>query len=116
MALQTLTYTFPGKTGCTIKKEWSHTGVVGSGDLEILLEQKAQAGAVSVQVVTPVHGFEYIWEAVLKDFVEENQIGDLAVSINDNNATPFVVSLRLKQARREAGIPEIFLERDGEKT
>ena len=107
MALQTLTYTFPGKTGCTIKKEWSHTGVVGSGDLEILLEQKAQAGAVSVQVVTPVHGFEYIWEAVLKD---------LAVSINDNNATPFVVSLRLKQALREAGIPEIFLEREGEKT
>ena len=56
MALQTLTYTFPGKTGCTIKKEWSHTGVVGSGDLEILLEQKAQAGAVSVQVVTHVPG------------------------------------------------------------
>lgn len=103
MTLQTLTYTFFGRKGNTIAKEWSHTGVVGSGDLEILMEQKSMEGAVDVQVSTPVHGFEYIWEMVLQNFVEENALGDLSISINDNNATPFIVSLRLTQALKEAG-------------
>lgn len=103
MELQTLHYTFPGKKGNSIGREWSHTGVPGSGDLEVLLEQNGGDDAVEVQVTTPVHGFEYIWEAVLREFVEKNQIGGLSISINDNNASPFIVSLRLEQAWREAG-------------
>ena len=103
MALLTLHYEFPGTTGKSIEKEWSHTGVVGSGDLEILLERKEQGGTVTAEVVTPVHGFEYIWERVLGDFVRENEVGDLVISINDNNATPIVVSMRLKQALAEVG-------------
>lgn len=102
MALLTLNYEIPGCAGQSIDGEWSHTGVVGSGDLEILMEKKDQNGLVTIQVVTPVRGFDYIWEMVLTDFVEESQIGDLHISINDNNATPFVVALRLKQALKEA--------------
>ena len=102
MALLTLNYTFPGIAGSSIEKAFSHTGMVGSGDLEILMERKEQDGAVTVEVVTPVRGFDYIWERVLGDFVKESGIGDLSISINDNNATPFVVALRLKQALTEA--------------
>ncbi|MCS6036843.1 hypothetical protein LNQ52_12505 [Klebsiella pneumoniae subsp. pneumoniae] len=34
-----------------------HCGVVGSGDLEILLEPKALAGGIEVSICTPVTGF-----------------------------------------------------------
>lgn len=102
MALLTLHFEIPGQPGQSIAEDWSHTGVVGSGDLEILLEKKEQNGLVTAQVVTPVRGFDYIWEAVITDFVKESGIGDLDISINDNNATPFVVALRLKQALQEA--------------
>ena len=102
MALLTLKFSFPGTPGNSIKPPWSHTGVVGSGDMEVLMEQRKQNGTVNVQVVTPVRGFDYVWERVLLDFVEENRVGDVDISINDNNATPFVAALRLKQAWTEA--------------
>lgn len=102
MALLTLKFSFPGTPGNTIEPLWSHTGVVGSGDMEVLMEQKNQNGTVHAEVITPVRGFDYVWEKVLGDFVEENQVGDVDISINDNNATPFVAALRLKQAWIEA--------------
>ena len=37
----------------------------------------------------------------LERFAQETKIGDVAMEINDNNGTPFVVSLRLKQAWQE---------------
>lgn len=102
MALLELHFRFQGTPGQTIDGEWSHTGVVGSGDLEILMEKKEQNGLVDIQVITPVTGFDYVWEAVMRDFVEETGIGDVHIEINDNNATPFVVALRMKQAWKEA--------------
>lgn len=98
MALNKLEFSFQGRPGNTIEKIWSHTGVVGSGDLEILLERQEAGGKVLAQVVTPVHGFEYVWERVLDKFVADTGAGDVKISINDNNATPFIVSMRLKQA------------------
>jgi len=35
-------------------------------------------------------------------FIEESQLADAHISINDNNATPVVVSLRLRQALLES--------------
>ena len=102
MALLTLHFELQGQPGNSIDGEWSHTGVVGSGDLEILMEKKEQNGMVDIQVVTPVTGFDYVWEAVMRDFVETSGIGDVHIEINDNNATPFVVALRMKQAWKEA--------------
>ncbi|MCL2563010.1 MAG: malonate decarboxylase acyl carrier protein [Oscillospiraceae bacterium] len=99
--LHELTFTFPGGTR-TLPPAWSHTGVVGSGDLEILLRQADLGGGMEFHVVTPVRGFDEVWEKILGRFAAEANLGDVRIQINDNNATPFVVSLRLKQALSEA--------------
>lgn len=70
--------------------------------MEVLLYRRDQGGRVNVAVCTPVHGFDQVWEQVLRRFVEQSGCGDLDLEINDNNATPFVVSLRLQQALMEA--------------
>ena len=103
MALTELYFEFEGKPEHTIQADWSHTGVVGSGDLEILMEKKEQEGKFTVRVITPVKGYDQVWEKVLEKFSNETGIGNVSMEINDNNGTPFVVSLRLKQAWREAG-------------
>ena len=64
--------------------------------------RRDQGGKVNVKVCTPVHGFEQVWEEVLRRFVEQSGCGDLDLEINDNNATPFIVLLRLQQALLEA--------------
>lgn len=102
MALIYLNYSFEGVPGASIPEAWFHSGVVGSGDMEVLLYRRDQGGRVNVAVCTPVHGFDQVWEQVLRRFVEQSGCGDLDLEINDNNATPFVVSLRLQQALMEA--------------
>ena len=73
-------------------------GVVGSGNLEVMIEQQPLSGACEVEISTAAHGFGQIWEAVVRDFYERWQLADVRVSINDMGATPAVVSLRLDQA------------------
>ena len=65
-------------------------------------EQRNLAGDVQVKVCTPVVGFDEVWERVLERFVKESGVSDVAIEINDNNATPVVVSMRLRQAIDEA--------------
>ncbi len=96
MALQHLEFSYEGTPGATIPMEWFHSGVVGSGDMEVLLTRKEQQGKVTVKVCTPVRGFDQVWDKVLARFVQESGCGDLELEINDNNATPFIVSLRLR--------------------
>lgn len=72
----------------------SHVGVVGSGDLEVLMEP---ANETVVSVRTSVDGFAAIWRATLDRFFARNPIA-AKVEINDFGATPGVVSLRLAQA------------------
>lgn len=103
MALQVLKFSFgPEKNYTPFDPNWFHSGVVGSGDMEVLMEHCAQDGKVDVKVVTPVVGFDAVWEKVLGKFVAETKIGDLHMEINDNNATPFIVHMRLRQALIEA--------------
>jgi len=102
MALIHLNYSFPGVPGASIPAEWAHSGVVGSGDMEVLLHRRDQGGLVNVSVGTPVRGFDKVWELVLQRFVQQSGCGDLDLEINDNNATPFIVTLRLQQALLEA--------------
>jgi len=103
MALQTLRFLLkPMGKYVSVPNEWSHTGVVGSGDMEVLMRHEKLDGAVSVTVRTPVRGFDEIWEKVLARFVKEQSLGDVSIEINDNNATPYIVSMRLKQALSEA--------------
>jgi malonate decarboxylase delta subunit len=73
-----------------------HVGVVGSGDLEVLLEPSAD-GLAHVQVNTSVDGFSAAWRNVLDRFFARYQ-GAARIEINDFGATPGTVMLRLEQA------------------
>jgi malonate decarboxylase delta subunit len=73
-----------------------HVGVVGSGDLEILLEPSPDARA-HVTILTSVAGFEGTWKAVLDRFFERYDAA-AALEIHDAGATPGTVALRLQQA------------------
>jgi len=70
--------------------------------MEALIRRKDMNGEVRFKVVTPLRGFDEIWKKVLLKFAEESKLGDAEVEINDNNATPFVVAMRLKQMVKEA--------------
>ena len=72
-------------------------GVVGSGNLEVMLEARDLGGRMDVVVDTSISGFEPTWNAVLNDFAQRNQFADVVVTINDAGATPAVVALRLAQ-------------------
>lgn len=72
-------------------------GVVGSGNLEVLVEARADK-ICTVEVETSARGFRPIWEAVLRDFHARHALAGIQLSINDAGATPAVVSLRLEQA------------------
>src|SRR6267378_1761241 len=71
-------------------------GVVGSGDLEVLLEP-AQGEFAHVFIRTSVDGFRDTWKAVLDRFFAKYN-GAVRIQINDAGATPGLVHLRLEQA------------------
>ena len=75
-------------------------GVVGSGNLEVMLEAAAGTDC-AVHVETSARGFASIWQAVMDDFHMRHPLAGVRVSINDMGATPAVVSLRLDQAVAE---------------
>ena len=82
-------------------------GVVGSGNLEVLLEPGTDPARCTVDITTSARGFAPIWEAVVKDFHQRHPLAGVAVSINDMGATPAVVSLRLDQAVAELRTPSL---------
>lgn len=73
----------------------AHAGVVGSGNLEVLLEPSG-SGMAEVTVTTSLDGNEEIWRCVLERFFQENPVS-ARFEINDFGATPGVVQLRLMQ-------------------
>ena len=74
----------------------AHVGVVGSGDLEVLLEP-TQSDRARVLIRTSVTGFHDTWKAVLDRFFARYD-GAVRIEINDAGATPGSVLLRLEQA------------------
>jgi malonate decarboxylase delta subunit len=79
----------------------AHVGVVGSGDLEVLLEPADGAGS-QVLIRTSVDGFRDTWKAVLDRFFAKYD-GAVRIQINDAGATPGSVQLRLEQAVEALG-------------
>jgi malonate decarboxylase acyl carrier protein len=74
-------------------------GVVGSGNFEVLAETDKEMEQTAQFIIdTAAGGFGGTWQAVLGDFASHFSVGGLRFSINDNAATPAVVSLRLRQA------------------
>jgi malonate decarboxylase delta subunit len=99
--LHELVFEFKAESPSDFSEEFLHFGVVGSGDMEVIMEQQDLAGAVRVKIVTPVTGYDEVWRRVLERFVNDTGIANVSLEINDNNATPVVVSLRLRQALAE---------------
>jgi malonate decarboxylase delta subunit len=91
--MERLSFTYPARE---IIARRVHVGVVGSGDLEVLLEPSADRNA-HVDVTTSVDGFGTVWKHVLDRFFTRFE-GAAAIEINDFGATPGVVLLRLEQA------------------
>ncbi len=76
------------------------TGVVASGNLEVLVERVLPDAECAVEIKTASVGFGEVWNAVVADFVERYPTGGLKFSINDGGARPDTVALRLAQAVR----------------
>jgi malonate decarboxylase delta subunit len=77
----------------------AQVGVVGSGDLEVLIEPSPRPAAV-VRVRTSVDGYAPVWKQVLDRFFSHFDHA-AHVEINDFGATPGTVTLRLEQAAEE---------------
>jgi malonate decarboxylase delta subunit len=93
--MEILEFKFSAKNKSKAKGR-AHVGVVGSGDLEVLLEP-LDTSVAQVRIRTSVPGFSEQWKAVLDRFFMKYD-GAVAIEINDAGATPGVVSLRLAQA------------------
>ncbi len=76
-------------------------GVVGSGNLEVLVEEVDLNGGTKFSLETSIDGFEKTWQAVLADFAEQERFANTIITINDGGATPAVVQLRLAQAAQQ---------------
>jgi malonate decarboxylase delta subunit len=81
-------------------------GVVGSGDLEVLLEP-GSAGQTTVRVTTSVDGYGGVWQAQLDRVFKGALVGSdgpaAEIEINDFGATPGVVGMRIAQAFEAIG-------------
>lgn len=100
--MEHLSFTLPSKTAALPKGHTAIAGVVGSGNLEVLLEPGPDPATAHFAIQTSAKGYGEVWQAVLADFAEEYPIGGLQFSINDNAATPAVVALRLRQVLESA--------------
>jgi malonate decarboxylase delta subunit len=96
MTIENLKYRFD--SGTSTHGTTAIVGVLGSGNLEVMVEPAALGGACEIEVSTAARGFGAIWQAVMKDFFARHRVGDIRVSVNDAGATPAIVSLRLDQA------------------
>ena len=74
----------------------AHVGVVGSGEMEVLMEPSPDEAA-HVLITTSVNGFRNAWKAVFDRFFGGFD-GAVQIQINDAGATPGIVMLRLEQA------------------
>ncbi len=91
--MERIELTYPAKRKVSGR---AHVGVVGSGDLEVLLEPAEGSGS-QVLIRTSVDGFHDTWKAVLDRFFSKYD-GAVRIQINDAGATPGSVQLRLEQA------------------
>ena len=97
--MQTLNYEFPADRQPARR---AHVGVVGSGDLEVLIDPRPATGVARVRVRTSVDGFDTVWRDVLERFFARTPCAG-RLELNDFGATPGVVTLRLRQAARSGG-------------
>ena len=82
-----------------VGRRWALAGVVGSGNLEVLIEpDPASPGVMTCSVETSFDGYEDSWAAALADFAHHYAVGGTKISIHDQGAPPVVITMRLRQA------------------
>lgn len=94
--MEVLTFEFPGGNK---KPQRAHVGVVGSGDLEVLMSPSPD-NLTRVKIQTSVAGFAQTWKAVFERLLAQHPAA-ASIEINDFGATPGTVALRLRQAFEE---------------
>ncbi|MGO4332853.1 malonate decarboxylase subunit delta [Cupriavidus sp. 2TAF22] len=72
-------------------------GVVGSGDLEVMVEP-GTTGTTVIDVTTSVDGYGKVWGAQLARVFSAEPRAAMRVRIHDFGATPGVVGMRLAEA------------------
>ena len=92
--METRDYTFPAGPPASSR---ALAGVVGSGDLEVLL-QPGDDGVTSILVNTSVDGKGAVWDALLQRVFGGEPLPAARIVINDCGATPGVVRMRIEQA------------------
>lgn len=75
-------------------------GVVGSGDLEVLVEP-GKPGKARITVNTSVDGSRHMWQALFDRMFAVQHLAAIEMEINDFGATPGVVRMRIDQALEE---------------
>jgi malonate decarboxylase acyl carrier protein len=80
-------------------KKWSLSGVVGSGNLEVLIEPNPSSPeSVAYSVETSIPGYKDSWIAALSDFATHYAVGGTTITVHDQGAAPVVIKMRLRQA------------------
>ncbi|MBD1550052.1 malonate decarboxylase acyl carrier protein [Pseudomonas typographi] len=98
--MENLTFTLKAPKAATGTQKQALTGVVASGNLEVLVERVREPNVCEVNIATAAHGFAPVWQAVVEEFVARRAAGGLRISINDGGARPDTVALRLAQGVR----------------
>lgn len=97
--MEKFTKAFPSKPlKARTVKPWALAGVVGSGNLEVLLERAGGSSTMECHVETSIPGYKSSWLAALADFATHYPAGGTKVTIHDQGAPPVLVNLRLRQA------------------
>ncbi|ALG73765.1 malonate decarboxylase subunit delta [Azospirillum thiophilum] len=99
--MESLTFEYRGGRALAAQPAPVLVGVVGSGNLEVLVEPAPLGGLCRIEILTAAVGFGATWQAVMDDVFARHPLADLRISINDVGATPAVVGLRLDQALEE---------------
>jgi malonate decarboxylase delta subunit len=104
--METIFYEYPAGAPA---KQRVLTGVVGSGDLEVLLEPQIpeRAGVTTVAISTSVDGMSQVWGALLTRIFGSTPLPAARIEINDFGATPGVVRLRIEQAFEELNATDV---------
>ncbi len=97
--METLNFEFPAGLPAAARVM---VGVVGSGDLEVLVEP-GDASRTQVEVTTSVNGYQRVWEAQLSRVFAAEPRASMRIRINDFGATPGVVGMRLAEAFEALG-------------
>ena len=98
MAISEFTLTFQADNPKPLRANWTHAGVVSSGDLEVLIKRQPDSATAVFNIRTKAAGFEEVWKKVLERLVQRTGLSGATIHINDNAATPPVVARRIEQA------------------